>query len=1139
MPRSVRDCSSGSDADNSFEKLKGEGERPQAGEPVAESPRAHSHGASDSGTYLAVKELLAAAVRQGAESVPAESWQGICLGEFRLLRELGRGGMGIVFEAIQISLNRRVALKILPVTSSLDASRLLRFEREARTAATLEHPHIVRAYARGQDHGTYYLAMQLIQGQDLACFIRQKRRPGGEAAQLGELAATAEYYRGEERPANEWSSEVSSSPESDVHRGNASTTNSSYFRGVARLGRQAAEALQYAHENGVVHRDIKPSNLLLNLQGDVWIADFGLATLEAASQFTATGKVLGTLRYSSPEQTRGSSEVDGRTDVYSLGATLYELATLRPAFEDSEPAAMLNAILTQEPVRPRHLVPKLPRDLESIILKAMAKSPRHRYQTALELAVDLQRFLRNEPVQAKRPTAIERSIRWVQRNRVMSFLMSAVILLLISGILGIGAHFSRQNKLLSQLDESNVSLTRALAELKQTLEYEEQLRRTVEREERMSRERYYTADLVNIARLADAGQHGIVRRRLQSHAPRPGQEDLRGFLWRYLYASGTSVDVELDAHQHEVLSTAQAPRRKLLATGGKDGTIYVWDTATWTRRTSLTFAGEVQDLEFSPDERLLAVCGTEGIIQLYGADAWRLLRTIAAHDMTAKGLEFTPNGRTLLSCSRDHDIAVWDTETWQEKSRFVAHDTVQNLSMSADGQWMASGGDDGLTKVWHVESGELAAELDDHEHAVLATALSSDGKLVAAGGYDRYVCLSDCRTGERLAMLQLNSNVWSLGFLANDSSVVIGTGSGELQIFDISNPRQPRLACMERVHDEKVRAFELLAESGQIVTVSDDTAVRVVSLPGDRFKHNSSIPHARIAKFAPDGKHFVLGQYGGEFSIYDRRGVKLASHTIPSYESEDLLEYGSPHLAFDDDATLWAATCLENTAYFTSMTSSCAIRETSIQHDCRLVKVWISSDARFVFAADTRNQGVLWELDQLSEVARFDLPLAINAAAFSNDNSRLVLATNQGEVFLTDLRGALRIQLTTPAPSSSALYAASFDPTDSLVAAAGSEGIVYVWEVASGRLIQELVNNDRVEDFAFSSNGRYLISASYDLRLWHVETGQFITQIGRRYADIRYQSVAFSSADDCLVATADHPEDEVLHIWDTTRPHTH
>lgn len=440
------------------------------------------------------------------------------LGDYRILRELGRGGMGYVFEAVQISLNRRVALKILPVASTLDSTSLARFEREAQAAATLEHPHIVRLYARGQEQGTYYLAMQLIRGQDLSQFIRRQREPLNAAAErlLTEMDPTGDYDLATDTTTREFPS-APDKPEST-----SSSNNAGYYRVVARIGQQVAEALQYAHENGVVHRDIKPSNLLLDEKGGVWVADFGLASLDAANEVTITGKVLGTLRYSSPEQASGRRDLDARTDVYSLGASLYELSTLHPAFASRPPAAMLNAILEEEPERPRKLAPKLPHDLESVILKAMAKSPRHRYQTALELAVDLQRFLRNEPVQAKRPKLLERSVRWVQRNRAMSLLTCVIMLLMISGLLGSVAHFSRQTELLTRLDDSNTRLTRTLTDLKQTLEHEERLRHTVEAEERLSRERYYAADLANIARLADAGEHGVVRRRLQNHVPTGG-----------------------------------------------------------------------------------------------------------------------------------------------------------------------------------------------------------------------------------------------------------------------------------------------------------------------------------------------------------------------------------------------------------------------------------------------------------------------------------------------------------------------------------------------------------------------------------------------------------------------------------------
>jgi tetratricopeptide (TPR) repeat protein len=300
------------------------------------------------------------------------------LGDFRLIREIGRGGMGVVYEANQLSLPRRVAIKILPLAAVLDDRSLQRFRHEAAAAAMLKHSHIVSIYSVGCDRGVYYYAMELIEGQTLAQVIEARI-----AAKSGA------------RP---------SSAAETVHALHDSTVSPrEYFRAVARVGIDAAEALEHAHQQGIVHRDIKPSNLLVDARGHIWVTDFGLAHIEAVPGVTLTGDLLGTLRYMSPEQAAGqSSYVDPRTDVYSLGATLYELATDRPVVQGQDRAEILREIAEMDPASPRKYAPAMPADLETVLLKCLAKEPSARYSTATALAEDLRRFLEQKPVLAKR-----------------------------------------------------------------------------------------------------------------------------------------------------------------------------------------------------------------------------------------------------------------------------------------------------------------------------------------------------------------------------------------------------------------------------------------------------------------------------------------------------------------------------------------------------------------------------------------------------------------------------------------------------------------------------------------------------------------------------------------------------------------
>jgi serine/threonine protein kinase/Flp pilus assembly protein TadD len=370
--------------------------------------------ADDLDAFLAALRFIgraAAAPRAVAGAVaepPPEPVAGR-LGDFRLLREVGRGGMGVVYEAEQMSLGRRVALKVLPFAATLDSRQLQRFHNEARAAAALDHPHIVHVHAVGCERAVHFYAMQFIEGQTLAALIADLRQPGGRPASYEEQPTTSQIG------ADPW-------PKSDtVPRAAAATERAprdrAYFRRVAELGIQAAEALDHAHALGIVHRDVKPANLLVDGRGGLWVTDFGLAHIQSDARLTMTGDLVGTLRYMSPEQALVRRVVvDHRTDVYSLGATLYELLTLEPAFAGNDRQELLRQIAFEEPARPRRLNRGVPAELETIVLKALEKNPADRYATAKELADDLRRFLADEPIRA-RPAGLGRRLRkWGRRH---------------------------------------------------------------------------------------------------------------------------------------------------------------------------------------------------------------------------------------------------------------------------------------------------------------------------------------------------------------------------------------------------------------------------------------------------------------------------------------------------------------------------------------------------------------------------------------------------------------------------------------------------------------------------------------------------------------------------------------------------
>jgi serine/threonine protein kinase len=357
----------------------------------------------------------------GAASDQSQPWT---LGEYRVIREIGRGGMGLVYEAEQLSLGRRVALKVLPWAASLDPRQRQRFQLEAQAAALLHHEHIVPVFGVGTDRGVHYYAMQFVDGRSLTEVIRELRMvpPPSSGSTL-----SLQLERIRALPAEKRQGTLPGL--SDSHPGRRQ-----YWHAAARLGAQAALALEHAHELGVLHRDIKPSNLMLDARNHLWVTDFGLARVPLGeNDVTPTGEVVGTLRYMCPEQVRGSrGRADARGDVYALGATLYELLTLRPAFYTEDRQLLLRQILHEEPPRPRQLNPAIPGDLETIILKAMEKEPSARYGSARELAEDLERFLGDEPIKARRPSLVHRTFKWARRHRAVVVTAAAAVVLTLA-----------------------------------------------------------------------------------------------------------------------------------------------------------------------------------------------------------------------------------------------------------------------------------------------------------------------------------------------------------------------------------------------------------------------------------------------------------------------------------------------------------------------------------------------------------------------------------------------------------------------------------------------------------------------------------------------------------------------------------
>ena len=620
------------------------------------------------------------------------------VGDYRIIREIGHGGMGVVYEAEQVSLGRRVALKVLPWQVAKDRTTLARFRREARASARLHHTNIVPVFEVGQDGEVRYYAMQFIQGQSLDAVIDELRRlrsrsPSGARQPAGPGPARRPSRpesgtRGIDARARRCQSLLSGQFDRDRRSGppptrppktrgrpgsspnrsprtrpdtsavmpggaqlsSVESRHRAFHRGVAHIGRQAASALAHAHARGIVHRDIKPSNLLLDTEGVVWVSDFGLAKVDD-DDLTRTGDILGTLRYMAPERFRGQG--DARADLYSLGLTLYELLVLRPAFDSPDRVALSEQIKTVDPPRPRSIDPRVPRDLETIVLKAIEKDPERRYASAEAMAEDLRRFLDDEPIQARRVGAPERYIRWARRNpgiAVLGGVLTAVLVgtmiasVLVAGQMAALATVNERAKLAAA-----AGVRAGQADRRPTASASGPSSTSMSPGSARPR-RPPLAGLRHGAPLLDQCRPG------------PGEPDRRGWEWSYL---------------------DQWCRPEL-------------------RTLSLPTEADTQAVAVSPDGRLLAVgcwthpdfhpgAGPDVSAYLVGLPDGEIRHVLPGHQKYVYAVAFRPDGKRLATLGDERTIRIWDTVSGRELRAIrlrspSVHRPCRCLSWSPDGR---------------------------------------------------------------------------------------------------------------------------------------------------------------------------------------------------------------------------------------------------------------------------------------------------------------------------------------------------------------------------------------------------------------------------------------------------------------------
>jgi len=647
------------------------------------------------------------------------------LGDYELLEEIARGGMGVVFRARQASLNRIVAVKVILAGQFARRDDMLRFRADAEAAARLQHPNIVAIHQTGEHDGQAYFSMEYVPGGNLAALVREKPLPPRAAAQLVQTLS---------------------------------------------------EAVHYVHDQGILHRDLKPSNILLDDSGQPRIADFGLARrVEKDSFLTVTGQVLGSPNFMPPEQAGVQLKAGRYSDVYALGGILFYLLTGRPPFLGETVAETLDQVRHNEPVSPRLLNPAVPRDLETICLKCLEKEPGRRYATARELAGELTRFLQGEPVQARPVGRPEKFWRWCRRRPALAGLAGLLMLAVALGLSGILLQWRRaeRERVVAQkneltalqrlyaaemlqaqraVDEGNLRLAETLLEKHRPRMGEPDLRgwewRYLWRQTR--------SDEVRLLGLHDEPAHNVSVSPDGTHLA-VAVERRGGGVWVRNLHSGELTSV---AAGNSTGSVQFSPDGSKLAFGTTDGQVVVLN---WPAREELARFPAVQSLRsgyglaFSPDGKLLAVGDRAGHITLWELDSLRQLWTVPAHAGSVASLAFTPDGRWLASGAHSRDVKLWEVASGGLRVQ-LSHPmgAVQSLTISPDGRTLVSGSWDHTIKVWELPSGRLLTNLTAHTAWVGAVVFSKDGSLLASGSADHSIKFWNPATWQELRTLKGN-----------------------------------------------------------------------------------------------------------------------------------------------------------------------------------------------------------------------------------------------------------------------------------------------------------------------------------------------------------------------------------------------
>jgi WD40 repeat protein/serine/threonine protein kinase len=977
-------------------------------------------------------------------------------GDYELLAQIGRGGMGVVYRARQISADRIVALKVIrdDLLDDLAAEKrreyLLRFQREARTAARVQHENVVTVYDVGEVDGKHYYSMRYIEGRNLADVLRDHPISCRKAAL--------------------------------------------YMRSIGR-------AVHAIHLADIVHRDLKPRNILVDQADTPFVADFGLAKWRDASDAMTRLEIgLGTPCYMSPEQAQNPAQVDRAGDVYSLGAILYEALAGRPPFRADDPLETLRQVVCKDPVAPTRLNPSVDRDLELICLKCLQKEPRARYQSADQVAEELDHYLKREPLAYTRPVSVaNRLFRWCRRNPVLAGVSSLAALgLLAAAVL---------------LVVFEVHRTAARADL---------AKKNIENQQDSA---YWALDWgVNLCERGEIDQGVLWLARALKVAP-PEAAPLRECInanfcsWRQRLNTLDAILV----HDGPVLAVAFSSDGRKILTGSPDTTACLWDARTG-HVLGLPFqhGGAVRAVAFTADGEKILTGNWDGTAQVWDARMAKPIGSPLKHQRALYVVAFSPDGKHALTGSEDHTARLWNSVTGQAAGLPLSHDgSIVSVAFSPDGSKVLTGGLDRNPRVWNAEVGQPLLQLSGHEDFVISVAFSPSGKAMLTGSKDNTARLWDAATGKPLTPpLTHQGAVGAVAFSPDGAYVLTGSGDKTARLWSAVNGKPIGAPVL---HQGEVCCVAFSPDSQRFLTASKDGSVRLwwcdSQIPiGSPLHHQGPVP---LAAFSPDGRRIITGNADGTARLWNvapTDSLKATLHHTGAVYAVAFSPDGKILLtaSFDLSAGLWDAATGKPLGR-------------PLQHHERVCTAAFSPDGRSVVTGSYDKTAQLWNVgtgEPLAAPMRHDS--RIYAVAFSPDSRTILTGSDDKTARLWD--AATSQPRCGPLLHQGEVFAVAFSPDGKKVLTGSGDNTAQIWDSATGEpLGPALAHIGPITDVAFSPSGKLAITASMDrtARIWDVASG---SPIGQSLAHTdRVYKVRFSP-DGRLVLTTS--ADRTAQLWD-------